>query len=174
MVTAPGEKTFKKRIHALLKLNTSPPEIALGVSIGVMIGIMPLYGFHTILAIIAAVAVPRANKIAILIGTNISLPPTVPFITWAGYSIGRALLGNGYPELTWGAFRGAVWTELFSLYYPLFVGSFILGLMCATLFYFLTVCFIKRKNKKREHNSSVLSTAAEIECIDTVIDITPG
>ena len=150
MATAAGKKIFREKIRALFRLNTSPPEIALGVSIGVMIGIMPLYGFHTLLVIIAAFAVPRANKIAMLIGTNISLPPTVPFITWAGYSLGRWLLPGNYPELTWAACRRVTLSMLLSHYYPLFVGSLVLGLSCATLFYFVTLQVVSRRMRAHD------------------------
>lgn len=74
--------TIKQRFLALLKMHNSPREIALGVSLGVFIGVTPLYGFHTLLVILFALAVKKANKIAILIGTNISIPPTMPFLTW--------------------------------------------------------------------------------------------
>ena len=76
--------------------DNDPSEVALGVAIGVFIAILPLYGLHTILVLTAAFFIRRANVIAMLVGTNISLPPTVPFITWAGYNIGRLMLGNKY------------------------------------------------------------------------------
>ncbi|MDD5060180.1 MAG: DUF2062 domain-containing protein, partial [Candidatus Omnitrophica bacterium] len=75
---------LKEKILKLLKFNNTPQEIALGVGIGAFIAIMPVYGLHTVLVIIAALLIPRVNKIALLIGTNVSLPPTVPFITWIG------------------------------------------------------------------------------------------
>jgi uncharacterized protein (DUF2062 family) len=134
----------------LLKLNNTPPEIALGVSIGVMIAVMPLYGFHTILCVIFALLIPRANKIAILVGTNISLPPTLPFITWAGYSIGRLVLGDKYPPLNLSSFKGVTFKKMLDLYYPLFIGSFILGILLATMFYFLTLWFIEKRQRSKE------------------------
>ncbi len=43
--------TLKEWIKRLLKLHSSPYEIALGVAIGVFIAILPLYGLHTVLVI---------------------------------------------------------------------------------------------------------------------------
>jgi uncharacterized protein (TIGR03546 family) len=136
-------KKLKERILHLLKTNTAPHDIALGVAIGVFIAILPLYGLHTVLVILFALMIPRANKIAILIGTNISLPPTLPFITWAGYSIGRFLLADGYPAMSWQMFKNFSRHNIFSFYYPLFLGSVILGLGCAFIFYFITLIFLK-------------------------------
>ncbi|MFH1062285.1 MAG: DUF2062 domain-containing protein [Candidatus Omnitrophota bacterium] len=139
---------FKQILAKLLTLNNTPPEIALGVSIGVMIAIMPLYGFHTILCVIFAILIPRANKIAILIGTNISLPPTLPFITWAGYSIGRLILGARYEPLSLSDFKGITFKQMLDFYYPLFIGSFVLGLILAIIFYFIILWFMNRRKAR--------------------------
>ena len=91
------KKSFKEIIAVLvgaLKEHPDPHGIALGVAIGSFIGILPLYGLHTVLCVIALFLIPRANKLAILVGTNISLPPTIATITWTAYDIGRLLLVN--------------------------------------------------------------------------------
>jgi len=134
---------FKEIFVKLLKLNTTPPEIALGISIGVIIAVLPL-------CVIFAFFIPRANKIAILVGTNISLPPTVPFITWAGYNIGRLILGPQYAPLNLATFKGIRFKDMLHFYYPLFVGSLVLGLFLSVIFYFFTLRFIKkRRNRAR-------------------------
>jgi hypothetical protein len=151
--------TLKQRIIALLKLNNTPGEIALGVAIGVFIAITPLYGFHTIMVIIAAFLIRRVNKIAILLGTNVSTMLTFSFITWAGYGIGRLILGEKYPPLDWSTFKHFDYKQILHLYYPLFIGSLILGLTLAVLFYFLTLWFIairrmaKLKQKIKNKNN---------------------
>lgn len=143
------KKKFKEIVISLLKLNNTPPEIALGVAIGVFIAIMPVYGLHTVMVIVAALLVRRANKIAILAGTNISLPPTLPFITWAGYEIGRLILRKSYPDLTWTFFKKITLQKISELYLPLFLGSFVLGLVMAVIFYYVTLIVIKIVKKRR-------------------------
>lgn len=138
---------IKDLISKLLTLNNTPEEIALGVSIGVIIAVMPLYGFHTLLCIIFAILIPFANKIAILVGTNVSLPPTMPFITWAGYNIGRLILGKQYPPLSLSAFKAITFKNVLNFYYPLFIGSFVLGLFLAVTFYLLTLWIVKTRRK---------------------------
>lgn len=140
-------ENLKQRIIALLKLNNTPREIALGVAAGVFIGITPVYGLHTIIVLFAAMLIPRTNKIAILLGSNISIPPTAPFISWTGYQIGRAILGRGYPDITWTTLKHFTYQEIGSLLYPLFLGSFILGVACALIFYFLILILITRLRK---------------------------
>jgi len=140
-------RSFKESVLYLIKLNSTPQGIALGVAIGVFIGITPLYGFHTLMVILFAMMIPRTNKVAILAGTNISIPPTTPFITWAGYSIGRVVLGNGYPPLGWSMFKSITYDNASRFYFALLVGSLILGVFCAVIFYFIT--FIAMKNIKK-------------------------
>jgi len=141
---------LKKRILLLLKLNNTPREIALGVAIGVFIAITPLYGFHTLMVVICALLIPRTNKIAILVGTNISIPPTTPLITWAGYNIGRFILGNNYPALNWSMLKNLTYRDIPYLFFPLFWGSIILGIICATVFYFIVLFFIEKMRKRKK------------------------
>ena len=143
------KKKFKELVLNLVKLHNTPPEIALGVAIGVFIAIVPLYGFHTIMVIIAAIMVRRANKVAILVGTNISIPPTLPFITWTGYDIGRLVLGNHYPTLEWSFFKNVSIQKVADFYLPLFLGSLVLGLIMSVVFYFITLASIKIIRKRR-------------------------
>ena len=140
---------IKDTILKLIKLNSTPGGIALGVSIGVFIAIIPLYGFHTLMVIIAALLIPRVNKVAILLGTNISLPPTVPFITWAGYEIGRFLLTKDYPSLRLSYFIHISLKVLKDLYFPLFIGSVVLGIICVLFFYFITLIIVKKIYRKK-------------------------
>ncbi len=139
--------TLKERIKRLLKLHSSPPEIALGVAIGVFIAILPLYGLHTALVIVAAFLIRPANKIAILLGTNVSTILTFPFITWGGYNIGKFVLRDHYPSLQWQTFRVFSYKTLLHFYYPLFIGSVILGILLAALFYFITFWLVARWQK---------------------------
>jgi len=147
--------TLKERFLRLLRLNNSPSEIALGVAIGVFIAITPLYGFHTIMVIIAALLIRRVNKFAILLGTNISTTLTFPFITWGGYNIGRMVFGNNYPPLKWQTFKHFSYKTILNFYYPLFIGSLIMGLALAVAFYFITFWFMMKRKKARESVSKV-------------------
>lgn len=146
-----NKEKIKEKVINLIKSHSNPHGIALGVAIGVFIAIMPVYGLHTVLVIIAAFLVRPANKLAILLGTNVSLPPTVPFITWGSYEIGRFLLGKNYPALTRSFFANFNLRTAKDLYYPLFVGSAVFGLACAITFYFITLFFVYQWKKRRAH-----------------------
>jgi len=135
----------------VLKEHHAPHEVALGVAIGAFIAVLPLYGLHTVLCVVAAILIPRANKLAILLGTNISLPPTIATITWTSYDIGRLMLAHKrYPPLSWEYVRNFNISRFSDFYYPLFVGSLVLGLICAAVFYVITwavACHLRRKHQ---------------------------
>lgn len=139
---------FKKILVKLIRQHNSPQEIALGAGIGAFISVLPVYGLHTVLVILAAIIVRPANKIAIFLGTNLSLPPTLPFITWAGYEIGRLILHKDLPPLNWGFFKNLTFQKIAGFYQPLFLGSVILGVICAIVVYGL-VFFVMQKLKER-------------------------
>ena len=146
------KKSFKDILAALvrvLKEHDNPHEIALGVAIGSFIGILPVYGLHTVLCVIALFLIPRANKLAIILGTNVSLPPTVATITWTAYDIGRILLtSKHYPPLSWEYLRDFKVERLSEFYYPLFIGSVILGLLVAVILYLITWAIANQFRKK--------------------------
>jgi len=142
---------FKTVLIRLLIDNSTPNGIALGAAIGAFIGVLPLYGLHTILVVIAAILVRPANKVAIFLGTNISLPPTLPFITWAGYELGRLILKGKFNPLSRSDFRNITFKNIASHYQPLFIGSVILGIFCAIAVYFFTY-FVVRGIKERKGN----------------------
>ena len=135
-------KSFKEMMAVLarlLKEHHDPHGIALGVAIGSFIGILPLYGLHTVLCVLALLLIPRANKVAIFLGSNISIPPTVATITWTAYDIGRILLANKhYPPLSLEYLRGFNISKVSEFYYPLFIGSVVLALLVAAILYLIT------------------------------------
>lgn len=145
-------KGFKEMIAALVRLfkeHHDPHGVALGVAIGAFIGILPLYGLHTVLCVVALFLIPRANKLAILLGTNISIPPTVATITWTAYDIGRLLLPDkNYPPLSLEYLKGFNISKASEFYYPLFIGSLALGVIVAVILYVVTWIIADRFRKK--------------------------
>lgn len=144
---------FKEILDKLVHQHNRPHEIALGAGIGAFISCLPVYGLHTVLVILAAIIVRPANKVAILLGTNLSLPITLPFITWAGYEIGRFILKGNLPPLSWDFFKQLTFSKIASLYGPLFLGSVILGLICGVVIYGTVFFVVKRIKERKSHGS---------------------
>jgi uncharacterized protein (DUF2062 family) len=136
-------QTIMGRLRGLLNQHRSPPEVALGVAIGIFIAITPLYGFHTLMVLGAAFLFKRANVVAMFIGTSISNTLTFPLITWAGYTIGRFFLGPAYPPLDREVFRRFDFHKLLHMYVPLLSGSLVLGAVLGLVAYFAVLVIMK-------------------------------
>jgi len=147
-------RNLKRIFLRLILENSTPGGIALGAAIGAFIAVLPVYGLHTVLVIIAAIIVPPANKAAIFLGTNISLPPTFPFITWAGYELGRFIFRGRFAPLAWSDFKNINLQKIADRYPPLFLGSVLLGFICAVIVYGITLLVIKRINRRRDGRRS--------------------
>jgi uncharacterized protein (DUF2062 family) len=74
-------------------------SLALGIGLGWFIGLLPVYGFHMALGLLAG-TVARCHLPAVVFGTFISNPFTIPGILTLQYLSGRwicSLAGYSYP-----------------------------------------------------------------------------
>lgn len=76
----------------LLKIRGESQEIALGLALGLFIGMLPTLGAQMVLAVVLA-ALFKGSKIAAALGVWFTNPLTGPFIYGFNYWIGAKLLG---------------------------------------------------------------------------------
>lgn len=76
-----------------LQSQDSPAKKALSVSLGILIGLSPIWGFHTVTVLFLAYLF-RLNKLIAFACSNISIPPMIPVIIYAGLKTGSWLLGT--------------------------------------------------------------------------------
>ena len=138
--------TIKKFIiDDIWNSNNSNLCIASSVAVGVFIGLLPFYGYQSILAIAVAMLF-KLSKIITFAFSNVSIPPMIPFILFGSYSLGAIILGHdilfSLQEITF----EIVITQLFDY----IIGGFILALIIGLLLFILTYSLlcIFRKNYK--------------------------
>lgn len=73
--------------------NDNPAKVAYALGFGVFMGIVPIWGFQMLVAIFLSHLL-KLNKILVLVASNISLPPMIPFIIYFSYKTGGWLLGG--------------------------------------------------------------------------------
>ena len=146
------------------------------MAVGVFIGVTPFYGIHTLLALAAAV-VFRLNKVATVTGAWINLPWFAPFVYGFCLKLGEALLSGDFSSFSWSSVaafaEGAraylhtsplesagdlwrlMWDMLFVASKPLFVGTFVVGLLAGVVTYFVTLEAVRdvRRLRRRIHPS---------------------
>jgi len=88
---------LKKRIKyfhdKFISLKGEPKTIAMGIAIGVFVGVTPTIPFHTALLVIIAILFKQNVTAAYLGSWIISNPITIPFFYLSQYELGLFLLG---------------------------------------------------------------------------------
>jgi len=121
-----------------------PLRLALAVGLGLFFGIVPVWGLQTVIAATLAHRL-RLNMAITLLACNISLPPMVPFLLYAGTALGHwmftgDLLKVALGEMTMARARDYVWQWL--------VGSLVLAIVVAglgTVIAYTAARLVKRK-----------------------------
>ena len=87
---------LQKIIQSFKELHGNPHYLALGIAIGVFVGMTPTFPLHTIIAIPFA-HIFRGSKRAALLGVWISNPLTLPFCYYISYKVGMLTLDKPSP-----------------------------------------------------------------------------
>jgi len=132
-------------IEDFLGSNDSATKKALSLSLGVFIGLSPLWGFHTLLVISLAILL-RLNKVIAFAFSNVSLPPFIPLVLYASSKVGQMILGVDY-NYTLDMFKsGFEITDHLKTY---IIGSFTLALVSAIVLGFISFIFFSIFDKKK-------------------------
>ena len=97
--TSPGrlrKHNIREFIDRVKNLEGDPHYVAMGMAIGVFIGITPTIPFHTLIAV-ALAFILRGSKAAAALGVWFCNPITAPIFYWGSYKTGMYLLGNSVP-----------------------------------------------------------------------------
>jgi hypothetical protein len=134
-----------------LRLRSHPQEIARGLAAGVFAGSFPLFGVQTILGVAIATVV-RGNKLMAAAGTWVSNPLTYVPIYAFNFQVGRWLLGQSSttnPLATEQSLQS--WMSLGKdVTLALSIGSGTVGLVLASLSYYLGLTLAKRLHQTRQ------------------------
>lgn len=82
------KKSLREKFRYIVSLNDEVHYLAFSFAIGVFIGLTPLYGLHTLLAVLA-VLIFRLNLPATMIGAWLNFPLIAPGVYFLCYQIGR-------------------------------------------------------------------------------------
>lgn len=153
--------SIKDRLKALFvrlkELQGDPRYIAIGMAIGVFVGVTPTIPFHTVIAL-ALAFIFRGSKPAAAIGVWFANPVTIPIFYIGSFKLGTLILNKPIPFDV--KFESI--TELMSLgldvTIAMIVGGAILGILPAIIAYILTyriMTRVREKAKKRNKDTSV-------------------
>jgi uncharacterized protein (DUF2062 family) len=145
------KKMAARLYERFVKLRGSPHAIAMGLALGVFIGMSPFFGLHIITAVPIA-AIFRWSKLAAILGVNITNAFTAPFIYPVTYWLGSKLVG-AYNPIKWSSafslneFIGFI-KQSPSIIFQLLIGGIVLGLPLAIASYYFGLQSIQVYRKK--------------------------
>jgi uncharacterized protein (DUF2062 family) len=133
------KKRLKKFHDSFISLKGEPKSIAMGMAVGVFIGMTPTIPFHTALIILFGL-LWRHNLTAAYLGSwLISNPLTIPILYFSQYELGIYLLGmtQSQPVLTDYSFQNII-SLGWQIILPLLTGGIVTAPFVAIPAYFIT------------------------------------
>jgi len=133
----------------LIRLRGDPRKLALGMALGVFVGITPTVPFHMV-AVLTLAPLLRVSMVTAYLGIWIMNPLTIVPLYLLAYEVGRFLL---FPEgvlvlpevWTWRAALEVLWRGGLALQ----VGGVLIALPPAVASYFLTLWALRRQRQRR-------------------------
>jgi len=135
-----GLKQFIK--DDLLGTSDSPSKKSLSLALGLFVGLTPLWGLHTIIALGAATLF-RLNKALTFAASNVSIPPMIPLIVIASLKIGSVITGDAVTIPTTFNLEDL---KVFSHLKTYVIGSMILATVAACIIGSISFIYLKFKS----------------------------
>ena len=141
----------KKNFRQLFSDQLSNPDHSVllksgSIAFGVFMGIIPIWGFQMVAAISLAILF-KLNKVLVIIASNISIPPMIPFIIFGSYKMGGLWVGKNATQLE---YSSALSLDAIKRNLQQYIfGSITLAIVAGIFFGLLTFVLLKMINKKR-------------------------
>lgn len=142
---------FKAFYERFISLKGEPKTIAIGMAIGVFIGVTPTIPFHTALIVVLCLIFRQNIASAILGSWIISNPLTIPFFYVSEYHLGRYLLRSDHFRIVFTDY--SVWSVVsmgWRVAVPLLTGGVIVAFFFALFAYFITYRLVLTVRKNRD------------------------
>jgi uncharacterized protein (DUF2062 family) len=138
-------QSLRRALEKLLKIDDTPPRVALAFGVGLFIAFFPLLGIHTAMALGVGFAF-RLSRVALLAGAYVNNPWTLVPLYSAGTALGCLMLGVPLSELKR---LGGDFRELDALLWPYVVGNLVAGAAAGLAGYGLLRRALERSQRPR-------------------------
>lgn len=145
---APWRQRLRTFYHKVKSLQGDPHYVALGMAIGVFVGVTPTLPLHTAIALSLAFLF-KASKPAAAIGVWIGNPLTIPAFYYGSYKVGMLLLGHDAPL---SGLQPSIHEMLkmgLDVTISMILGGALLGIIPAVAAYFVTFHLTRRIRLRR-------------------------
>lgn len=147
-LTRKNIKTFLQK-H-FLDANESVMRKSAAVAFGVFMGIVPIWGYQFISALLLA-HLMKLNKAIVGLAAQISVPPMIPFLVYGSLKTGQLVLGKGIHESLFNSgihTVGAIWENMKLHLLEYIIGSMVFAVAMGIAFGLITWIVLKIIGKK--------------------------
>ena len=138
---------LRKWPSRLLHEHAQPSRLGLAVAFGVWMGCSPFYGLQTLIGLALATAL-RLNRLAVLLGMQVSIPPLAPILLFANAQVGALVLRGHWLSLSLEGMRAVPSSKLIAEFLgDLLVGGAIVGAVLALPAGLLTTYLVRRSRR---------------------------
>ncbi|MDP8254129.1 MAG: DUF2062 domain-containing protein [Candidatus Alcyoniella australis] len=137
-------RSIRAGLARLVSEHVSPWRIGLAVAAGVIIGLTPFYSLHTLMTLGLAYAL-RLNKLASLLGTQVSNPIIALPVIYACVHVGNRILYGAWYHVSFSDFS---LVQAKVLFLDWLVGGLVLGVLLGTLLGLFSAWLVVRRRKR--------------------------
>ncbi len=133
-----------------LDANESVMRKSTGVAFGVFMGIVPIWGYQFVSALILAHFM-KLNKAIVGLAAQISIPPMIPFLVYGSLKTGQLVLGKNIHESIFNSgihSVSAIWENMKVHLFEYIIGSMVFAVAMAILFGLITYIVLKIIGKR--------------------------
>jgi len=139
---------IREFVERLKKLQGDPHYVAMGMAIGVFVGITPTMPFHTVIAVLLAFIL-RGSKASAALGVWFCNPITAPLFYLGSYKTGMFIFGNSAPfDIKYESVLELLKLGM-DVTMAMIVGGIILGILPGIASYFITRKIITTVQSRR-------------------------
>ena len=140
-IKALRKKSIRKFIQDyIINSDDSNMKIAISVTLGVFIGVIPVWGFQMLVAFGVAFIL-KLNRFVTVAASNISIPPMLPLIVFLSYITGGIIIGYKTQTVHYSAGITFEWVKANLVQYLL--GSIIFGILLAVVLGAITYLLLR-------------------------------
>lgn len=144
-VVGRGTARLRAVLDGLVREHASPLRLGVAVGVGVLLGCSPFLGFQLLLGF-ALGWLLHLNRLAIVLGIQVSIPPLTPLVLFVTAQTGARVLHGQWLPLHLSAFQGVpARTWVARLFLDMLVGGALVGGALALLFGALTALGVQRR-----------------------------
>lgn len=119
-----------------------PIKKALSVGFGVFMGIFPIWGYQMLVGV-ALAHLLKLNKTLVLVASNISIPPLIPFIIYGSYKLGALFVSDPKNDFLFS--DGLSLENIKDNLLQYIIGAIVLAIVAGVLFGVLTYVYLALK-----------------------------